>query len=195
MRTGAAISGVVHGGLLIFAIWGINWFSPEDADPLIVTEIELVDGTDFEAAVSTAPVVKSEGPADLADPADGQSDPAEVDQPDDRTAQADPPLLSQATAPQPRPDAPRITFIPPPTDIPTEAPKPSIAVIPSPDPLRDQSTEPESPASTEPVQPLASVQAPLPQAKPVRPPDPRAGAGTGRARSRARDTGTGTGDA
>jgi hypothetical protein len=56
--------------------------------------------------------------------------------------------------------------------VPTEAPRPSIAEIPSPDPLTRQSAQPESRPSTEPLQPLASARAPDPAPRPAPPPEP-----------------------
>lgn len=56
--------------------------------------------------------------------------------------------------------------------MPTEAPRPTIAELPSPDIMPRQAVTPESRPSTEPLQPLASAEAPLPGASPLRPPDP-----------------------
>ena len=172
MKVGASISGGLHTALVVFAIWGVDWFTDQDDLPLTITEIELVNGTDFEAALSTAPVVPSEGPADLAQPSETQGDPGDVPRPEDATETAEAPKAAQAPPPDAKPDAPELLIPPPPTNVPTEAPVATIAEIPSPDPLDRKSLEPESPAATEPVQPLRSVNAPLPEAKPSRPPDP-----------------------
>ena len=135
MKLGTSISGAAHIGLVIFAIWGVDWFSTQEQEPLTIAEIELVDGTDFEAALSTAPVVQSEGPAELSEPNENQDQPSEVEQPEDAAQSAEAPVLSQADDPDEQPEKPEIAFPPPPTDIPTEAPLPSIAEIPSPDTL------------------------------------------------------------
>lgn len=172
MKLGASISGGLHTALLVAALWGVDWFSEQEDLPLTVTEIEMVDGTDFEAALSTAPVVESEGPDLLKPPSEGEGAPQEISQPADATDIAPQPQLAEAPPPDPKPEQPDIQIPPPPTDIPTEAPKISIAEIPSPDPLDNQATEPESPPSTEPVQPLASLQMPLPSSKPTPPPQP-----------------------
>ena len=172
MKVGASISGGLHAALVAFAIWGVDWFSDQDDRPLTITEIELVDGTDFEAALSTAPVVQSEGPAEMAQPSEADSNPSDVRQPSDSAQPAEAPSVAQAPPPDAKPDVPDLLIPPPPTDIPTEAPVATIAEIPSPDPLDRKSLEPESPAATEPVQPLRSVEAPLPEARPSRPPDP-----------------------
>jgi len=83
------------------------------------------------------------------------------------------PQLAQTEAPdQPKPDLSTLLTPPPPTVVPTEAPRPSIAEIPSPDPLTRQSAEPESRPSTEPLQPLASARAPDPAPRPAPPPEP-----------------------
>ncbi len=171
MRTGASISGGLHGALLIAAIWGVDWFSPGDAEPLLITEIEMVDGTEFDAALSTAPVVPNEGPSELSEPAEEEAAPEEVDQPVDEAAETEIAELQPTEPPEPRPDKPEINIPPPPTDIPTEAPRPSDALVPIIDELDNQAAEAESPVSNEPVQPLAS-RAPVPGPKPTPPPEP-----------------------
>lgn len=172
MKVGASISGAAHIGLVVFAVWGVDWFSSEEQEPLTIAEIELVDGTDFDAALSTAPVVQSEGPAELSAPNENKDLPSEVEQPEDSAQSAEAPVLSQADEPDVQPEKPEIAFPPPPTDIPTEAPQPSIAEIPSPDSLTRQASEPESPNATEPQRAVAAIQAPLPSQRPSRPPDP-----------------------
>ncbi|MEM7422713.1 MAG: hypothetical protein AAF334_03265 [Pseudomonadota bacterium] len=173
MRAGATISGTAHLVLVAAAVWSGDWFTKGDPIPFTVTEIELIEGQDFEAALSTAPVVPSDGPAELAQPNEGQDAPQEIEQPQDLAqAPSSAPVLPPADVPENRPDAPDIAFPPPPTDIPTEAPLPSIAEIPSPDPLNEQSTEPESPNATEPQRAVAAVVAPLPNSKPLVPPPP-----------------------
>ena len=172
MKVGASISGIAHTGLVVFAIWGVDWFSAKDPEPLTIAEIELVDGTDFEAALSAAPVVPSDGPSELSEPSELRDLPSEVEQPVDESQSAKAPVLSQADAPDAQPEKPEISFPAPPTEIPTEAPVPSIAEIPSPDSLNRQAAEPESPNATEPQRAVAAIQAPLPSQKPNRPPDP-----------------------
>lgn len=174
MRDGAVISGVMHLVILIVALFGFDLFADRDPVPYTVTEVELIDGTDFEARLSTAPVVPNKGPAEL------QPENREPPQPKVRpqvadTAVAAPemPQLAQAETPdQPKPDLSSLLTPPPPTVVPTEAPRPSIAEIPSPDPLTRQSAEPESRPSTEPLQPLASARAPDPAPRPAPPPEP-----------------------
>lgn len=172
MKTGASISGGMHLGFLVLVAFGMDWFSRADDAPFTVTEIELISGADFEAALSTAPVVPSEGPAELAQPSEGTSAPSDVPVPEDQTERPEQPTLAAVDPPEPRPEQPVVQFTPPPVNIPTEAPVQSIAEIPSPDELDRQSTEPESPASTEPVQPLASIEPPVPGDKPTPPPEP-----------------------
>jgi hypothetical protein len=171
VQRGASISGALHLVLVVLAVWGADWFRDREPVPLNVTEIEMVDGTELDARLSTAPVVPSEGPAELAPPSEGQSVPTPEAPPEEAADHASAAALSVSAPPEPRPDAPRITIPPPPTDVPSEAPVPTIAEIPSPDPLRDQSKEPESPPSTEPVQPLASVRPPTPSPRPLPPPE------------------------
>ncbi|MEM7210291.1 MAG: hypothetical protein AAF479_00145 [Pseudomonadota bacterium] len=172
MKSGVTISGVAHVGMIVFAIWGVDWLSGKEHEPLTIAEIELVDGTDFDAALSTAPVVQSEGPSELLPPSENADAPSEVEQPEDEQQTAEAPVLSQADDPEAQPEKPEVAFPPPPTDIPTEAPQPSIAEIPSPDSLVRQAAEPESPDATEPQRAVAAIRAPLPSARPNRPPDP-----------------------
>jgi hypothetical protein len=172
LRRGAAISGAMHAGLLGLAVLGADWFRDREPIPFELTEIEMIDGTELDARLSTAPVVRSEGPAEMSPPAPGDSAPAEATPPDQAAEPTAIAALDAAPAPEPRPDKPQVTIPPPPTEIPTEAPAPSIAEIPSPDPLDQQAPEPESPASTEPVQPLASVRPPTPSPRPLPPPEP-----------------------
>lgn len=172
MRRGAAISGAMHAGLLALALFGVDWFRDREPIPFELTEIEMIDGTELDARLSAAPVVQSEGPAEMSPPAPGDGAPAPAEPADAAAEQQAVVALDAAPAPGPRPDAPQVTIPPPPTEIPTEAPAPSIAEIPSPDPLDQQAPEPESPASTEPVQPLASVRPPTPSPRPLPPPEP-----------------------
>lgn len=167
MRRGAAISGSVHAALLALAIFGADLFADSDTRPFVLTEIDLIDGSDFDAAVSTAPVVPNEGPAELSQPSEEQGVPGDVSRPVETATAPEP--LPRTNPTDPQPDRPEVAVPPPPREIPTEAPAPSIAEIPSPDPLQNQAAEPESPVSTEPVQPIASAP-PVPQTKPSPPP-------------------------
>ena len=171
MKLGAAISGGVHLTLIAIALFGVDWFRDREDEPLTVTEIEFVDGTEFEAALSTAPFVPTDEPRELTRPGEGQPAPENVETPEDAAETAPAPVLSEVPTPDPRPKPPEIAFNTP-VNVPTEAPKPSIAEIPSPDLMNREAATPESPPSTEPVQPLASIEAPSPQAKPTPPPQP-----------------------
>ncbi|MEM7061060.1 MAG: hypothetical protein AAF557_26065 [Pseudomonadota bacterium] len=172
MKVGASISGGMHAGLLLLAIFGADWFASREQPPLTVTEVEFIDGTEFDAALSTAPVVESEGPAELRPPSEVENAPEEIDQPEDQADVAEAQQLETAPPPDPKPDAPDLQIPPPPTNVPTEEPKPTIAEIPSPDPLDVASKEPESPVSNEPVAPLTPKPAPVPTARPQAPPQP-----------------------
>ena len=171
MKTGASISGGLHLTLLVMVAFGVDW-SRSDEVPFTVTEIELVNGQDFEVPLDTAPVVQSEGPAELLPPSEGESAPSDVPQPEDAPQEAEITQLDDVDTPAPRPEEPEIQFAPPPVNVPTEAPRESIAEIPTPDELDRQSPEPLSPPATEPVQPLASIQPPVPGLKPTPPPEP-----------------------
>lgn len=174
MRRGALISGSFHAILLVLAVFGADWFQSRDSEPLSITEVEMISGSDLDAMLSTAPVVQSDGPAELSPPAPGEelatpdSAPDPVDESPEATELASSaPPAPRPNAPQPEEPAPDIP--PPPMDIPSEAPVPTIAEIPSPDPLPEQAPTPESPASTEPVMPLASVSPPSPSPRPLPP--------------------------
>lgn len=171
MRKGAIISGALHGGFILAAVIGTDWLRQEE-EPFTLTEIAFVDGTEFDAALSTAPIVPNEGPADLSEPAEGESAPSDVETPADANDAPEAPELLASAPPPSRPDLPDLSVPPPPTSIPTEAPVPSIAEVPSPDVLPDQAAVPESPPSTEPVQPLATQQVPQPAPQPTPPPEP-----------------------
>lgn len=171
MRTGAAISGGLHAAFLAVALFGVDWFSDLDSPPLNVTEVEFIDGTEFDALVSSAPTVATDNPTDMVAPGEGDPAPERPEPPEDVAKADDAPELTNNPAPDEAPEPPTIAYRTP-TDVPTEAPKPSIAEIPSPDPLDRQSREPESAPSTEPVAPLAALDAPTPGAKPTPPPEP-----------------------
>lgn len=174
MREGAVISGVLHGGLLVLAIFGTDWFKGPETPPLLVTEIEMIDGTDFDAAVSSAPQIVSEGPDDLSPPPAADAAPVAPKEPEaDAPAPAPAaPELAAAPKAEPVPSAPEIAVPPPPRNVPTEDPEPTIAEIPAPDPLDKKATVPESPPATEPLQPLAPRPSPVPLTRPTPPPQP-----------------------
>ncbi|MFQ5566316.1 MAG: hypothetical protein ACE5EU_08140 [Paracoccaceae bacterium] len=173
-KTGAALSGAMHLGILALALLGTDWLTGRDPAPLAVTEVELIEGVDFEAALSTAPVVPNEGPAELAPQAETDLEAIDIAEPDVTIEAPVMPLLAETEVPpDERPDAAALLIPPPPTVVPTEAPRPSIALIPSPDPLARQAEEPESPRATEVVQPLAAAPVPEPAPRPAMPePEP-----------------------
>jgi hypothetical protein len=153
MKTGATVSGGMHAAFLALALFGTGLFADRDPIPLAVTQVELVDGTVFEAELSTAPVVPNEGPAELSPQAESDVQPVDLATPDVTIKVPDTPLLvATNTPPQKRPDFSDLQLPPPPTVVPTEAPRPSIALIPSPDEVPRQAEQPESPPATEPMQ-------------------------------------------
>lgn len=173
MKTGATISGAMHLGFLALALFGTDFFTDRDSAALAVTEVELIDGADFEARLSTAPVVPNQGPAELAPQASSDVEPIDLSIPDVTIEVPEMPILAETEAPtDERPDFADLLIPPPPTVVPTEAPRPSIALIPSPDSLPRQAAEPESPPATEPLQPLAAAPTPEPAPKPAPPPEP-----------------------
>ena len=173
MKTGATISGAMHLGFLALALFGTDFFADRDSAPLAVTEVELIDGADFEARLSTAPVVPNQGPAELAPQASSDVEPIDLSIPDVTIEVPEMPILAETEAPTgERPDFADLLIPPPPTVVPTEAPRPSIALIPSPDSLPRQAAVPESPPATEPLQPLAAAPTPEPAPKPAPPPEP-----------------------
>ncbi len=54
MRTGAVISGLGHGAIIALVIFGLPWFSADEAEPVRVSEVSFVSEADFEAAQSAA---------------------------------------------------------------------------------------------------------------------------------------------
>ena len=173
MKTGATISGAMHLGFLALALFGTDFFADRDSAALAVTEVELIDGADFEARLSTAPVVPNQGPAELAPQASSDVEPIDLSIPDVTIEVPEMPILAETEAPTgERPDFADLLIPPPPTVVPTEAPRPSIALIPSPDSLPRQAAVPESPPATEPLQPLAAAPTPEPAPKPAPPPEP-----------------------
>ena len=182
MKTGATVSGGMHLAFLALALFGTGWFADRDPAPLQVTQVELVDGTNFEAALSTAPVVPNTGPAELAPQVENDVEPVDLTSPDVTIKVPDVPLLVATDTPPPkRPDLSDLQLPPPPTVVPTEALRPSIALIPSPDEVPRQAEQPESPPATEPVQALATAPTqdtapkpmPPPEAEPVAAEDPQ----------------------
>ncbi len=173
MRKGATISGGMHLGILALVLFGVDLFADRDPYPLAVTEVELIDGANFDAAVSTAPVVPNQGPAELSPQSESDVQALDVKKPDVTVSAPPMPRLRRAEKPDDSPpDVAAIRLPPPPTDVPTEAPRPSIAEIPSPDPLKHQAAEPESPPATEPLQALASAPSLSPAPAPVAAPEP-----------------------
>lgn len=172
MRTGPVVSGAAHAALIGVALFGLPWINAGDPPPLNITEVEFIDGTDFDARLSTAPVVPNQGPAEMAPPQDRPTPELAVDQPDQAVARLDEPALDDSAPPQPAPEEPEIVIPAPPVEVPTEAPRLSIAEVPSPDALDLQAKEPESPPSTEPLQPLASAPSAIEAPSPSPPPEP-----------------------
>jgi Meckel syndrome type 1 protein len=173
MKTGAIFSGAMHLMFLALALFGAGLFADRDPAPLAVTQVELVDGANFDAALSTAPVVPNEGPAELAPEASNDVEPVELAGPDATIEVPDAPLLAATdTVPPKRPDFSDLQLPPPPTVVPTEAPRPSIALIPSPDSMPKQAEQPESPPATEPLQALAAAPVQDTAPRPAPPPEP-----------------------
>jgi len=172
MRTGAAISGVMHGGLILFAVIGPAWVAERAAPPPAVTEIALVEGTELDAALSSAPEHPGRVPTELAAPAPPRDAPVSIAEPDDSVPPSEVAGLVAAPVPEARPERPEIVTAPVPRDVPTAPPDPTMAEIPSPDPVMRAAPRPESPVSREPVSALASATTPSPAPAPMRPPEP-----------------------
>lgn len=172
-KTGLAISGAMHAAVLGLALFGADWFADREPRPLNVTSVELIDGSQFDAALSTAPVVPNEGPSELSPPSETKTEAIETAETDAQVKAPEMPLLTRPEEPaDQQPDFQNILIPPPPTPVPTEAPRPSIAEIPTPETLPRQAKEPESPPATEPLQPLASAPTPEPAPAPAPPPEP-----------------------
>jgi len=169
LRSGAAISGALHVGVIVFALFGASWFSAREPLPLEFTEVELVDGANFDAMLSTAPIVPNEGPSELSPKAPNEPKPIEVASPDVTITAPSMPLLDTVEKPTEPGKVADLHLPPPPTEVPTEAPRPSIALIPTLDPVKRQTERPESPPATEPMQALAAAPTLAPAPKPVPP--------------------------
>src|SRR5690625_4179266 len=107
----------------------------------------MISGSDLDAMLSTAPVVQSDGPAELSPPAPGEQLTASDSAPDEVEESPAATELASVAPPAPRPAAPLpeepvADIPPPPIDIPSEAPVPTIAEVPSPDPLPEQAPTP-----------------------------------------------------
>jgi len=173
MRDGATISGVMHLCILALLLFGTDFLSAGESRPLTVTEVELIDGTNFDAAVSSAPVVPSEAP-DQPKPEESK-DQAVLDLsiPDAAISVPELPVFAPKDAQdEAAPDFSALLIPPPPTVIVTEPPRASIAEIPSPDEVLRQAPTPESPPSTEPVQALAAAPTPVQAPRPLAQPEP-----------------------
>lgn len=170
MKQGAAISGTAHAVILALVLWGADFFSASDTVPLAATDVTIIDATEFMASLSTAPVVPSEGPADLSPPADPDS------APDAPAAEAEPDRTVPASSPPPRrppsDEVPDIIVPPPAIDVPSEDVGSSIAEVAVPDEMPFEAPTPESPPSTEPVIATAPAPAELPAPAPEAPPLP-----------------------
>ncbi len=171
LREGATISGAMHVALLALLLFGTDFLSARDSAPLNITEVELIDGSEFDAAVSAAPVVPQETPEELQPEVVKDETVAELPAPDVAIELPDmPSLASDAEPDDTPPDLSALLIPPPPTSVVTEPPRASIAEIPSPDEVLHQAPTPESAPSTEPVQALAA--APKPESAPRAPAPP-----------------------
>ena len=130
----------------------------------------------FEIAVSPeilAPIPPPPVAAELAPEASNDAAPVDLAAPDVTIDVPDTPILLAIDTPPPkRPDFSDLQLPPPPTVVPTEAPRPSIALIPSPDLVPRQAEQPESPPATEPLQALAAAPTPDLAPRPSPPPEP-----------------------
>lgn len=168
MRRGAAISGAMHGGLLLAVMAG-PLFPSDPPAAITLAEVTVVDGALFDAALSAAPQPVTDQPEALA-PQPGEDAP-----PAPAVAEPAPerPPSEGVAEPQPAdPELPALPTPPPPTTVPTEAARPSVAEIPVIEEVARRAPQPESPPTTEPLQPLAAADVPLPGTRPERPPDP-----------------------
>ncbi|MEM6488096.1 MAG: hypothetical protein AAF677_07475 [Pseudomonadota bacterium] len=174
---GLLFSGLLHVLALAFLLWGVVE-TPSDAPaaPTLGT-VTLISAADFQGAVAAAPRRSD----DVVRGVEGAGAPDGSDDPGAAGNAAAPSDATDAAQPAALPDAPAVAgdSAPPPSDIapaqspvPSELRRPTIAETPSPDTLPREAAVPESPASTEPVQPLASRSADLPDGPPTAPPQP-----------------------
>ncbi|GMG83343.1 hypothetical protein LNKW23_25560 [Paralimibaculum aggregatum] len=172
MREGLIASGALHLGLLLAVLVGPLFAAREEPAQFITAEVSVIDGADFDAMLSAAPVRPSDAPDGPVAPELAETPPLQPAPPAETAPERGELGPVAAAPPDPRPDLPVLASPPPPTTVPTEAVRPSIAEIPVPDAPPAEAPVPESPPATEPVQPLASRPVPVPGARPERPPDP-----------------------
>lgn len=173
MRTGTLVSGALHGVFVAAALFGLPWIDPDDQKPLTITEVEFIDSAQFDARLSTAPVVQNQGPAEMMAPQEKPAPDLAIDDADTEVARTETRAIDAGAPPEDAPDQIEIVMPAPPVNVPTEAPKPTIAEIPIPDALDRQALAPESPEATELQRALSSslnaMRAPNPSPPP--PPD------------------------
>ncbi len=153
MQTGTVISGVGHGGVILYVLLGGLLFTPKDAPAVAVTEVSLMSGEEFAAMMASSPAPAVE-PAPVAAP-----EPPAAEEPPTEAVEAATPEPPPAPEPLPEPEA-----APPPPEPETEPlPEPTtteLAPLP----------EPDAPAEVEPAPPQPDVMASL---SPVISPRPR----------------------
>ncbi|MEL6336504.1 MAG: hypothetical protein AAFQ88_07625 [Pseudomonadota bacterium] len=152
MGRAAALSAAGHGLFLLAMLIGGAFTQAEAPELPTMGQVTLITEADFQAAVATAPQT-AESVADGLSEAGGEAESV----PASEAAEATPdvPAVAPAAAP-----------------VPSEPVRPTIAEVPSPDILANQAPVPESPAATEPVQPLASTAETLLDSAPVAPERP-----------------------
>lgn len=118
MGPGAVVSGALHAGIILLAIFGGQLFSADEAQVMQIAEVDLISGDAFDAAMSTAPEGPRDPAAKPAMPQEGEDAPAAAEA-DDAPARAETSQADAPPAPAARPEVPAADVAPAP---PPEAP-------------------------------------------------------------------------
>lgn len=185
-RAGPIVSGALHGGAFLFAMFGHLLF-PTEPFRLEVAQVELISGADFDAAISDAPNAApgafSPPQAPLVAPvptAPRREAPLEPPPPETAAPETPPPPVDSAAAPDATPDRPAelaalpAPLSPPPTPDParTEAPPPP-PTPPAPRPVEARpAAAPDAPPA--PVDEAEAPPPPAPEPEPEPEPQPAA---------------------
>lgn len=178
METGARISAIGHGVLIVLAVFGLPWFGPREREPIRVTDVSFISEAEFEAAQAAAPAElprRDDAPAEVpaAAPPPETAEPVEPEVSDEapEIASVEPP--AEIVAPE-SPDrvVPKVVTIEPPTAAAPPRPRPAPRVEPTPSPAVDarpaELPKPEAAPSPEPdVAKVEDEPAAPPEAAPV----------------------------
>ena len=181
LRVGLYVSGGAHLALILWALLGGIFFTPEPNPETMATSVSLMSAEDFAAIEARAPTAPEDSPAQPSAPESSVKPPARPEpetppeevtpEPVEEPAPEEPPEVEQ---PQPTETevtdaAPSETLSPTPDslsqipDAPTETPQPDAAEIVAPEPTPDPPPEAETSAETAEATTDAPAEEPQPQ--------------------------------